>query len=160
MPNKLKVIHAFLFLIFATSIALNIFLLIKNYAKQIDTDTNSNTDTTTNNTECTGTEIYNANDLETIDIQCGDKITLTVEYKGSTGYEPFEPQYNNVVFTLIGTEDENSSNGMLGGDNTIRTYTFQSISRAQNSGIEVGIHRSWEPETTREVQQSVSVNVL
>jgi len=147
-------LHIPITIILIASLGLNTYYLIKNTSETNKSQTEENT-----STSCTGTEIINADNLETVDINCGDKITLTVEYKGSTGYEPFSPQYNDTVFTLESEDDVDTSNELLGGDSMIRTYTFKSISRAVDSGIEVGIHRSWEPNTTREVQQSVTVNV-
>jgi hypothetical protein len=48
---------------------------------------------------------------------------------------------------------------MPGGDNSTRTFIFRSLKDTVSSDIEVGTYRSFDPENTKMVKQSISVSV-
>ncbi|MBN1618608.1 hypothetical protein JW887_04710 [Candidatus Dojkabacteria bacterium] len=112
-----------------------------------------------NNSLCDSESEFIANDKDDVSISCGDTVILTVVYKGSTGYSPFDPQYDTSVFELVDVEDNDDNNGLVGGDNTIRTYTFKSINQSDGSVLQVGIFQSWDALNTMEIQQEVKVIV-
>jgi hypothetical protein len=48
---------------------------------------------------------------------------------------------------------------LVGNDREVRTYTFKSLKKTSGSVIDAGIYKSFSPETTKLVQQSVTVTV-
>lgn len=96
--------------------------------------------------------------ISQVTVEKGTILSLTVEYKKSTGYEPFDPVYDTSVFELVDTEETYEAGYGLGGDNSTRTYFFKALKEVNSTKIEAGIYRSWEP-TSKMVQDAVTISV-
>jgi hypothetical protein len=109
--------------------------------------------------KCNSTNQVNVKDKESVSIACGDTVVLEANFKGSTGYEPFTPIFDNTVFELTKYTDSEKGNGMPGGDGIIRTYIFKSLQKSPGSRVEIGIHRPWEPVNLKQIQKTVTITV-
>lgn len=94
-----------------------------------------------------------------VELELNERFSVAIDFKPSTGYSPFPPIYDNSVLELVSYTDDESSNGLLGGDKTVRTYIFKATKKSSNSKLELGIYRTWEPEESTIVQKRFSITV-
>jgi hypothetical protein len=106
-------------------------------------------------------EIINGDesDNKSISMKEGEIVKFTVEYNVTTGYTDFDPQYNPNLMELIGRDVSSVGNGLVGGNTTTVTYYFKAIASSGSSNIILGIHREFDPESTRLIQRTTIINL-
>lgn len=126
----------------------------------IPSDKIISTEAPSNDSLCDSNNEIDANNQSSLQIQCGDIVILSADYKESTGYKAFPIEYDSSYFELLNSTDIQSNNNDLpGGDSTVRTYRLKSIKQTSNTNIIAGIHQDWDTDNTREIQDSITISI-
>jgi hypothetical protein len=120
-----------------------------------DNETEKPQENTNDSSTCSSSKTHTINDMSEVSVLCGDYIVVSIDYKPSTGYEPYQPLYDKKYLILADSTDEHKSNGLPGGDTSTRTYKFRTEKKTSRTTLKVGIHREWDNSTKVVLQETV-----